>query len=52
MGFIDHYIDTLIERGREDVANRIEEGEYGIFRNKKGFKEYIQETKKYNKRIK
>ena len=51
MGFIDHYIDTLRECGREDDANRIEEEGYGIFRNKKGFKEYI-ETKKYNKRRK
>lgn len=52
MGFVDHYIDTLRECGREDDANRIEEEEYGIFKNKKGFKEYIQETKKYNKRRK
>ena len=46
MGFVDHYIDTLRECGREDDANRIEEEEYGIFKNKKGFKEYMQETKK------
>lgn len=45
MGFVDHYIETLRECGREDDANRIEEEEYGIFKNKKGFKEYMQETK-------
>lgn len=45
MGFVDHYIDTLRECGREDDANRIEEEEYGIFKNKRDSKNIYKKQK-------